>query len=487
MESLELLILQQLIYNPEYYRRVIPFVCEEMFKDRGCRLIIRAIHHAYTKNKESITPELLSFVLSKWEKLSAEEYNHVIDIYNRVIVKPDKEQPIETLVEQTQRYFRSRLVATALGKATAEFGDGHREITGDTLKELTDATNFSFDQTGYYNYLDEFSNRLVEYSEKQKKYPFPINALNVCTNGGMNSKSLSIVMASTGGGKSIFLCNSATHLIKLGYNVLYITCEMSVKEISKRIDANLLDVTQDTLSNITERGGTDRLKSKMQTEYKERNEWGKLYIKEYPAGYATSGIITRDLEEIERSYEIKIDVLVVDYLNLLATSRYSTKNANTYTLVKAIAEELRGIGQNFDIPVLSATQSNRSALNKETMLDAGLTAVSDSFGLPQTADFMFNIIAPDDWKSKNWRLFRILKNRWGDPTKEYIKVALRTDYARFSDVPGEDQPMEEKPAELLKNFEDKSGDILKKDEKTKEKDKIVPEVATESANDNIFK
>lgn len=491
MESLELLILQQLIYNPEFYRRVIPFVTPEMFRDKGCQTIAKAISYAYNHHKEEITPELLSHAVSNWEKLSAEDYQKTITAYNKVTEKPEHPQPIETLIEQTQKYFRARLVDSALAKAVVEFGDGKHEITGGTLKELSDATNFSFDQTGYYNYMGEFEHRLVEYEEKTKKYEFPLTALNRVTNGGMNSKSLSIVMASTGGGKSIFLCNAATHLIKKGFNVLYITCEMSVKEISKRIDANLTGCTQDSITNLRETGGAKHLRGQMDHKQPERFGWGQLYIKEYPAGYASSGMIGRDIEEIQRSFDVKIDVLVVDYINLLSTSRYSTKNANTYTLVKAIAEELRGIGQTFDIPVLSATQSNRSALNKETMLDAGLTAVSDSFGLPQTADFMFNIIAPEEWKKDHFRLFRILKNRWGDPSKEYIKVMLKTDVARFSDVAGFENPIEDKPTELVKNVDDKTGKIKNSTDKSDKEAAIeaqagIPAAAEKSAGDWLF-
>lgn len=470
MESLELLILQNLIYNQEFHQKVIPYITDDVFPTFGYRIIAKIIRRNYDKNKEIPTIQLLKSQIDSLHKLTDQQRRDVELAYDKVAQKPEP-QPIKTLIDVAQQHFRQCLIEKNLAKAADEFEENnHARISGQTIKDLEDSTNFSFDPGDYYNYLGEFENRIEQYGEENKrKYQFPLRALNDCTNGGMNPKSLSIVMASTGGGKSIFLCNAATHLIQQGFNVLYVTCEMSVQEIAKRIDANLLDVTQDAITRNLERAPSLRVKM---DQVKDKDKWGQLYIKEYPAGYATAGIITRDIEEIERTFDKKVDVLVVDYLNLLNTSRYSTKTATSYTLIKAIAEELRGIGQAFDIPVLSATQSNRSALNKDTKVDAGLEAVSDSYGLPQTADFMFNIIAPDVWKPLHYRLFKILKNRWGDPNKEFIKVYLRTEFARFTDVDGWDVAIGEKPMELLNVHKDESGGILNpKDVKSVDKPK----------------
>ena len=481
MESLELLILKELVRNEEYFSKVIPFIEPRFFDNVAVRKFVNYILHEYSNQKENkhiVSIESLKTAVDQFT-LTDEQYREVLRVLDEVINYNGKE-PIDSLLDKTQQYFKKQMAKIAISMMLDK--TSKRQLpTLEEVHQLEDSINFTFDQEGYYNYLGEFENRLVEYEEDKKKYEFPLVALNNCTNGGMNSKSLTIAMASTGGGKSIFLCNTASHLIMKGSNVLYITCEMSVQEISKRIDANLLNATQDsiTLNQVHH----DTLKERMINNYPDRNKWGKLYIKEYPAGYANATILRRDIEEIQRLYDIKIDVLVLDYLNLLNTVRYSTKTATSYTLVKAIAEEVRGIGQDFDIPVVSATQSNRSALNKETRLDAGLEAVSESFGLPQTADFMFNIISPDDVNWKNYRLFRILKNRWGDPSKEYIKVHLDTRFARFSDVAGWEVGRDSKPTELLKTFEDRSGGAFT-DNSSLEKEKLNQEIQDKCVSNN---
>lgn len=477
MESLELLILQNLLYNKDYFMEVIPFVEANLFSNYGYSIIAKIIRFTYEKKNEQITPQLVKVAIEGSNKLTPDQYNQISRAYEQVIVEP-VEQPIKTLIEQTEKYFRRQKIRQSLANATIKF-DGSSTLGNESLRELEDAVNFTFDHVGYYNYLGEFESRLSLYQESKKKYPFPLTALNDCTSGGMNSKSLSIAMATTGGGKSIFLCNCASHLIREGYNVLYITCEMSVDEISKRIDADLLSATQDSITNnLVE---AEVLRQRM-NNLDSREKWGNLYIKEYPAGYATSSTIRRDIDEILRLNEIKIDVLVVDYLNLLSTSRYSTKNSNTYTLVKAIAEELRGLGQEYDIPVVSATQSNRSALNKDLKLDIGLEGVSESFGLPQTADFMFNIVRPDDpnWQQGHYVMLSVLKNRWGDPNKKYIKVHLDTSMARFSDVEGHTKATQDKPDMIIVNNKNKNST------KTEEEEPEVTRILEADKRDGDF-
>lgn len=489
MESLELLILQELIFNQEYFEKVVPFLKSELFESYAFRNISNIIIKNYERTNKRTTPELLLVGVNKLESrgLTEDQVRELRLAYEKIIGQR-REQPIDILISETEKYLRSRLTYRNMLELNKEFGE-KRQVDLSTVRSLEDGANFTLEESGYYNYLDEFESRLKEYSQITKKYPFPLHALNDCTNGGMNSKSLTIAMASTGGGKSIFLCNCASHLIMKGYNVLYVTCEMAVQEIAKRIDADLMNTTQDALT--TNQVETVTLRERM-NNVGGKETWGKLYIKEYPAGSANASILRRDIEEIERLYDIKVDVLVLDYLNLLGTTRYSTKNANTYTLVKAVAEEIRGLGQTFDIPVISATQSNRSALNKETRTDAGLEAVSDSIGLPQTADFMFNIVAPEEteWKSNHYRLFRVLKNRWGDPSKEFIKVHLDTRVARFKDVEGWEVAKDAKPSELMNNFEDRSNGVMNNitaDNRTAKKkdDKVITE-AVKREEDNVF-
>ena len=475
MESLELLILQELVYNEEYFEKVIPFLRSELFDSYAFRNISHIIQTNFKISNKRTTPELLLVGINKLESrgLTEDQAREIRLGYEKIIARTQP-QPIDILISETEKYMRSRLTYQSMLELNKEYGE-KRQVDLSEIRKLEDGANFTFTESGFYNYVEEFENRLVEYSHVTKKYPFPLKALNDCTNGGMNSKSLTIAMASTGGGKSIFLCNCASNLLFNGYNVLYITCEMSVSEIAKRIDADLTNTTQDALT--TNQVESITLRERMNNELSKHPTMGKLYIKEYPAGSANASILRRDIEEIERLYDTKIDVLVLDYLNLLGTTRYSTKNANTYTLVKAVAEEIRGLGQTFDIPVISATQSNRSALNKETRTDAGLEAVSDSIGLPQTADFMFNIVAPEEieWKANHYRLFRILKNRWGDPSKEFIKVHLDTRVSRFKDVEGWEVAKEAKPTELMNNFDDRSNGVLP-GTKTKNSDKIKEEI-----------
>lgn len=491
MESLELLILKSIFNNREYADKVVPFLDSKLFQGYGTKNIAHFIERVYKHNNEIITLDLVKASIERIYgdgKITDEQEVELLNCYDKINT-PYTPQPTDTLMSATQDYFRRRITEREVQNIIVSMGN-NKNIDISEVRKLEDGINFTFDTEGYYNYLSEFDNRLTVYSESTKKFPFPLSALNSCTNGGMNSKSLTIAMASTGGGKSIFLCNCASHLIKLGYNVLYVTCEMSVQEIAKRIDADLLDATQDSI--MQHRTTSQTLKERMNAKT-DRDQWGQLFIKEYPAGFANAGIIRRDLEEIKRKYDKEVNVLVLDYLNLLSTTRYSTKNATSYTLVKAIAEEIRGLGQVFDIPVISATQSNRSALNKETKIDAGLEAVSDSYGLPQTCDFMFNIISPDlpDWKSNHYRLLRILKNRWGDPSLEFIKVKLDTCFARFSDVVGYEKAIEEKPSELNVSFQDKSNGVFvdKKAEKEKlqeAKDKVTTTASEQTYNDEMF-
>lgn len=449
MESLELLILKSIFHNPEYATQVLPFIRSDIFESYGARNIANMLAVNFQKHNEALTLDLVKGKIEYFYqagKVTDEQEAELLNYYERLNTEYQP-QPMETLIAESERYFRTRLTQNEMQNMIETFSEKRMVEIAD-IRKLEDGANFTFNTEGYYNYLEEFENRITSYTKTIKKYPFPIKALNDCTNGGMNSKSLTIAMASTGGGKSIFLCNCASHLIQQGYNVLYITCEMAVEEIAKRIDANLLDATQDSIMQHQTLKIT--LEERMKN-YKDRDTWGSLFIKEYPAGYANSGIIRRDLEEIQRKYEKKVDVLVLDYLNLLNTTRYSTKTATSYTLVKSIAEEIRGLGQTFDIPVVSATQSNRSALNRETKIDVGLEAVSDSYGLPQTCDFMFNIIQPDaaGWKDHHYCLFKVLKNRWGDPNKEFIKVHLDTGHARFSNVEGFLGALKEKPSDLV--------------------------------------
>ena len=495
MESLELTIIHQLLYNKEYFNRIIPYVKQECFRSTANRLIVYCILKKYQEYNEQQSIQLLAPILLQ-KKCSQEVHKELEDAI-KILQKPPTEQKLNSLIGATQDYFREVYTDLALAEMVEKV-DNKSKITTADVTRLRDAISFTVDEAPFYDYMESFEERIAKYKEKKDKFPFPLSALTDCTNGGMQRKSLSIVMASTGGGKSIFLCNSAAFLIRKGYNVLYITCEMSVEEIAKRIDANLLNATQDSMTSDKDIDGSigpKTLKQRMEQDYQDRDKWGHLFMKEYAAGICTSLNILQDIEELERDHELKIDVLVVDYLNLMATSRYSTKNANTYTIVKAIAEELRGIGQDLNIPVLSATQSNRSALSKENRLDGGLEQVSDSIGLPQTADFMFNIIEVPDatWKAGKWRLLKILKNRWGDPSKEYIKVRLDTAYARFSDVEGWLEGRTEKPEVEIssstnssKDGKKKGDDLFDEDKKSGTDTTTEPQIVNTGVSEGVF-
>lgn len=445
MESLELTIIHNLIYNEEYFNKVIPYLKTACFKEKAIRFVVAAILSVYHIAGEHPTPELV--IAKTVEKDKSAELAKAVDDIIKAIKEPPREQPLDTLLSVTEKYFQQVFTEQVLTELL-ERKDHNLDVNLSDVIKLRDAVSFTMEEKPFYDYAASIEERTQHYVESKDKFEFPLAALNDCTNGGMRRKSLSVVMASTGGGKSIFLSNAAAFSVQKGLHVLYITCEMSVEEISKRIDANLLDITQDALTNAGTPEGVDaNTITQKFNGLKDREKWGHLYIKEYPAGVATALDLQRDIDELERINNHKIDILVVDYLNLMATSRYSTKNANTYTIVKAIAEELRGVGQEKDIPILTATQSNRSALSKENRVDGGLETVSDSIGLPQTADFMFNIIDVLDpvWRQNRWRLLKVLKNRWGDPSKEYIKVALDTRFAKFSNVDDWKVGVAEKP------------------------------------------
>lgn len=482
MESLELLILQNMLYNRDYFGKVIEYMEPDQFESWGYGRIAKMISYAYHKKNEIITPELLRVGCEGSTKLTKEQYEQLQVCYAQVVAHPN-EQPLKLLLEETEKYFRTRRIRKSLADATISY-DERKSVSPEILREIEDSVNFRFDEANTYNYLDNFQTRIDYYKENQKKVPFPIKAMNLITNGGMNDKSLTVCMASTGGGKSIFLCNCASSLMKRGYNVLYITCEMSVEEISKRIDADLLNAPQDCLVTQLSK---EAIALRME-EIPDKDKWGNLWIKEYPAGVATSNMLLREMEEIERKSEKHIDVLVVDYINLLATSRYSTKNATSYTLVKAIAEELRGLGQEHEIPVITATQSNRSALNKETRGELGFEVVSESYGLPQTCDFMFNILEFVDNDKQMKRVFHILKNRWGDPSKRFITVNLNTGLARFSDDLSNPEATIEKPSGVSKSSSDLKGDEKLQSDRVKEQktQEEADRIKNNTENNNII-
>jgi len=417
MNSLEFIILSNLINNKEYFNEVISHIRSEYF-DGEYKTIMNIIKKYSIDYQDMPSKEVIKVSIDNLCDADTEEYKNSVELLKSVS-KPLNDMNYKWLVEETEKYCKHKAVRTALYNSIAKLKDKDK-IDDNILRELEDALAVSFRNDIGYSYTDDIESRLQSYKNQIKKYSTPLSILNIVTNGGVESKTLNIVMSNTGGGKTVWLTDMAIHSIEQGLNVLYVTCEMSDLQISKRLDANVLDVSQDDLAAINIQstlGRFDKLKS---------NGKGQLIIKEWPAGSITCLDIKKVIDDLQLKKKIDVDVLIVDYLNLLGSYRYSTKNSNSYQIIKAVAEELRGIAVRYDIPCWSATQSNRQAFTTD---DMDLSNTSESVGVPQTADLFLAFINSEELSKDSKIMIKQLKNRYGDPNK-YMRFTARIDRAK---------------------------------------------------------
>ena len=421
--KLEQTILKNLIYNDEYLRKVLPFIKSEYFTDRTDKTIFNQIT-SFVEAYNS-TPSIESLVLSIKENRSLTETElEKCESYLKEIEDGKKEESkIEWLVDKTEHFCQEKAIYNAvLGSISILDGKDKTHDKGQIPKILSDALAVSFDSSVGHDYLENSDDRYEFYHRKEEKIPFDLDYFNKITKGGLPAKTLNIALAGTGVGKSLFMCHVAASCMVQGKNVLYITMEMAEEKIAERIDANLLNVTVDDLVNLSKEMYDKRI-----AKLREKTV-GKLIIKEYPTAAASVTHFRTLLNELNLKKSFVPDIIFVDYLNICCSSRVKAgSNVNSYTYVKAIAEELRGLAVEFGLPIVSATQTTRSGY---TSSDPGLEDTSESFGLPATADLMFALISSEELEELGQIMVKQLKNRYSDPT-QYKRFSLGIDRAKM--------------------------------------------------------
>lgn len=409
MSRVEETILRNLLYNEDYARKIMPFVQGEYFQDYTERVIFQTINEHTEKYNVAPTKEILEIGLNESSELSEDKFEDVIKYIDNLEQQKDQDTNVDWLLDETEKFCQEQAVYNALMESIGILEDttGTRG-QGEIPEILTDALAVSFDPHVGHDYIEDYEKRFDFYHTKEQKIEFDLENMNRITKGGLSKKSLSIALAGTGVGKSLFMCHVASACLTQGNNVLYITLEMSEEKIAERIDANLLDVNLEDLRSLS-KGMYD---SKMENLKKKTS--GRLVVKEYPTAQAHTGHFRHLINELNLKKEFKPDILFVDYLNICTSSRIkSSMYTNTYTYVKSIAEELRGLAVEKNIPVVSATQTTRTGFGNT---DPDLTDTSESFGLPATADFMFALVQTEDMDKLNQICVKQLKNRYNDPT-----------------------------------------------------------------------
>ena len=406
MEKLEITLLKNLIHNDEYARKVIPFIKLEYFEMRSEMILCQEIIDFIAKYNKCPTQEIIDIEIQNRDDLTETEYKEIREI-NQTLDKV--ETNTEWLVDATEKWCRDRAIYLAL-MSSIKIADGQDNNKGrDAIPHiLSDALAVSFDNHVGHDYLEDYEARYESYHKKEEKIPFDLEFFDKITKGGVPNKTLNIALAGTGVGKSLFMCHFASSVLLQGKNVLYITLEMAEEKIAERIDANLLDVNIRDLTDLPRVIFENKV-----TKLSEKTQ-GQLIIKEYPTASAHAGHFKTLLNELTLKKSFKPDIIFIDYLNICASSRYSKLgNVNSYSYIKAIAEDLRGLAVEYNVPIISATQTTRSGFGSS---DIDLTDTSESFGLPATADLMFALISTDELEGLNQIMVKQLKNRYNDPT-----------------------------------------------------------------------
>jgi replicative DNA helicase len=398
-------ILSNLLYNEDYVRKTVPYVKDEYFSEVEHKIVFNILYDYFTKYNKLSTKESLRISIDDKDGLSEEVYNNLNSIVDDLSI--DKETDIDWLLDVTEKFCQEKAIYNAVKHSIVILDGKDKNLSRGAIPELlSDALSISFDTNIGHDFIENVDDRFDFYHNVEEKLSFDLEYFNKITKNGLSKKSLSICMAGTGAGKTMFMTHCASSNLMSGKNVLYITLEMAEEKIAERIDANLLDTTIDDLSLLTREAyhkKVDRVK---------RNTTGKLIIKEYPTASANSNHFRFLLNELKMKKNFKPDVIYIDYLNICGSSRMKMgASVNSYTYIKAIAEEIRGLAVEFDIPIMSATQVNREGF---TNSDPDLTNTSESFGLPATADFMFALITNEEMEQTNQLMVKQLKNRWGD-------------------------------------------------------------------------
>ena len=428
---LEQTILKNLIQNEPFTRKVLPFLKSEYFTENDEKVVFKEIQQYFLKYTKPPTTEALLINLDNNTSLSENE----LKMSKTVISQFDKETtPIDWLVEETEKWCKDRAIYIAVMDSIEVIDKKSQRSTGEIPELLKDALSVSFDQHIGHDQIEDADERFEFYHTEEEKIPFDLEYFNKITKGGLPNKTLNICLAGTGVGKSLFMCHMASAGLMMNKNVLYITLEMSEERIAERIDANVLNIPMKELPDLSKKM-FDKKVDKIRAKTK-----GKLIIKEYPTASAHVGHFRHLLQELEIKKDFKPDLIFIDYLNICASHRIRPgSGANSYTLVKSIAEELRGLAVEFDVPIMSATQTTRSGYGST---DIGLEDTSESFGLPATADMMFALITSDELEELDQLVVKQLKNRYNDPTV-FKRFVIGVDRSRMKLYDCEQEAQEE--------------------------------------------
>ncbi len=406
MEKIETTILRNLLFNNDYCRKVLPFIKTEYFENFHERVVFEEICKFIMSYDDLATKEVLLIETEKRTDITEDTYKTICDYVSKL-----DDSPVENnwAVDTTEKWCRDRAIYLALMESI-KIADGQDDKKSrDAIPSiLQDALAVSFDNHIGHDYLNDYEQRYESYHRKEDKIPFDLEYFNKITKGGLPNKTLNIALAGTGVGKSLFMCHMASSVLLQGLNVLYITLEMAEDRIAERIDANLLNVNIKDIADLPKQ----MFDTKVNNIAKKTQ--GTLIIKEYPTASAHVGHFKSLLNELSLKKSFRPDIIFIDYLNICGSSRYKSNfSVNSYSYVKAIAEELRGLAVEFNVPIVSATQTTRSGYGNS---DVELTDTSESFGLPATADLMFALISTEELEQLGQIMVKQLKNRYNDPT-----------------------------------------------------------------------
>ena len=405
-QTIERTTLTNLIYNEDYTRKVLPFIKPEYFANRNERVVFEEIEKFLDKYNSLPTKETLTIGIDNRKDITDEEYKKVVDIISS-LDKTDVD--LQWLHDETEKFCKDKAIYNAVLDGIKIIDGKDKDRTPEAIPSiLSDALAVSFDLSVGHDYVEDGLDRYDFYHKKEIKIPFDLDYFNKITKGGLPQKTLNIALAGTGVGKSLFMCHMAASTLMQGKNVLYITLEMAEERIAERIDANLMDVSMEELHELPKTMFTDKV-----DQIRSKTE-GKLIIKEYPTASANSAHFRGLIKELAIKKSFNPDIIFIDYLNICASSRFKgAQNVNSYSYIKSVAEELRGLAVECNVPIMSATQTTRGGF---TSTDIGLEDTSESFGLPATADFMFALISNEELDELNQIVVKQLKNRYNDPT-----------------------------------------------------------------------
>lgn len=418
--SIQQTILSNLIHNEEFCRKVSPFLKQDYFTDHFENVVFKEIQSFFVKYNKPPTNEILKIQVRNTDSLNQSQVEAIDNYVDGLNFKTDN---MTWLVDSSEKFCKDRALYTAIFDSISIIEGKSKNLSKDAIPTiLSDALAVSFDTAIGHDYIEDYEQRYEFYTRVEEKIPFDLSLLNKITKGGLSRKTLNVILAGTGVGKSLAMCHVAASTLIQGFNVLYITLEMAEERIAERIDANLMNMTMEEISSVEKDVFENRF------ERVARKTRGKLIIKEYPTASAHSGHFQALLEELKMKRKFIPDMIIIDYLNICASSRLKPgAGVNSYTYVKSIAEEIRGLAVKYNVPILSATQTTRGGYDNT---DVGLTDTSESFGLPATVDFMFALISTEELENLNQIMVKQLKNRYNDPSY-YKRFVVGVDRARM--------------------------------------------------------